>query len=176
MRRRLTILAVDAVVLMGLAVVVMALLRLDTTPSRAAEVATDAEVLEVEFAQLSLPTGRVAVSARVVAQRSNDLIMPGDKVDVSRSGAGVPVMRGAEILRIDPPLMEDDERLLVTFSVSTEEASKLRALRSEALLFVRLSSVGTQSGRAGFEPPKPSDVITLRFEDGHWSKRLGSNR
>ena len=171
MQRRLTILAVDAVVILGLVAVVMAMIRLDLSPSSAAETeVSDAQ--QVDFERRSLPPGRVAVSARVVAERANNLILPGDKVDVTRGGGGVPVLQSAEVLQIDPPLIEGDDRVLVTFSLTGEKAARLRSMRGETLLFVRLSDIGTSPARQGFEQPQSNEVITMRFERSHWSKRL----
>lgn len=173
MPRRLAILLVDALVLAIIAGVVMLIFRLDTRTSVAAETAPASYYATTADTDLvPLPQGTMAVSARVVAEPSLHLIMPGDSVDVVRRSGGDALLKNASVVRIDPPLMTGDDRLHMTFALPPTEAARLRSLREEELLFVRLSGVHVPEARQGFEPPRPSEVIVLRFEDERWARRL----
>ncbi|NNU16481.1 hypothetical protein HK107_09130 [Parvularcula sp. ZS-1/3] len=173
MPRRLAILLVDALVFAIIAGVVMLIFRLDTRTSEAAEpTAEPAFSAQAQTDLGTLPPGTLAVSARVVAESSRHLIMPGDTVDVTRRAGGEPLLKNASVLRIDPPLMAGDDRLHITFALEPTKAARLRNLREEELLFVRLAGVHVPEARQGFEPPRPAEVIVLRFEDERWARRL----
>lgn len=175
MRRRLTILLVDALVLSGIAVVGMWLFKLDTAPLNAAEPELKPDRVDARSAPLpDLPNGTVAVSARVVVGRSEGLIMPGDTVDITRRLSSEPLFADAHVVRIDPPLMAEDDRLHVTFALSLEAAARLRKLRAEELLFIRLAGIHASVARQSFEPIRPAEVITLRYETTDWVKRLST--
>ena len=174
MRRRLAILLIDAVVLTGLAIVGAWLFRLETGTSVAAEPPADVRTLTASTeVTKALPRGVVEVSARVVPEPSRHIIMPGDRVDLSKRAGAPAVLADAKVLSIEPPLMEGDDRLHITFALETMEASQLRSLREESLLFVRLAAVGsTATTQASFEPLRPSEVISLRFEETGWQRRI----
>lgn len=175
MRRRLTILLVDAVVLVGIAGVVMALFRLDTAPLSAAEPRPRAAVVDPLAQPLPpLPAGTVAVSARVVALATAGIIMPGDTVSISRKPGAAPALSNAQVVRIDPPLIPDDDRLHVTFALPLSDAALLRQLREEELLFISLSGIHGAGAHQAFEPMRPQEVITLRYAADDWLKRLSA--
>lgn len=174
--RRLKILLVDALLLGGLGAVAFWLFELDTAPSQAAEPPAGApalvDLVSGEGGVPAIEPGHRLVSARVVAERSPHLIMPGDYVDLSRGPGTPPVLEGARVLAIEPPLTAGDERLHLTFSMPAHEAGRLVRLREEALLYARLSAIGGIAVRPEFEPPRPSQVITLRFAEEGWARRL----
>lgn len=179
MVRRLRILLVDALVLAALALLAMGVLRPEGAGVATAEAAEDAAPLPIVPARAealldTLPPAHLIVSARVVAEASNHLILPGDHVNLHRQGAAVPAIEGARILAIDPPLSQDDPRIHVTFALPMDTARVLKHLRETELLEARLAAIGEASARGGFGPPRPVDVIVRRFDESGWEHRLAA--
>jgi hypothetical protein len=173
MRRRLTILFVDALVFSMIAIAALWLLGFDSPVSEAAEpeavpsVAVSAAALAAE-----VPDGMVAVGARVVPLASPHLIMPGDIVDLTKGGDDVTVLDNVQVVSIAPPLMEGDDRVHVTFALHPYQASYLKEERERSLLTMRLAEVGPTPASADFPSQGPAEVITLRFESHDWQRRL----
>ncbi|MFC3303870.1 hypothetical protein [Parvularcula lutaonensis] len=174
MRRRLSILLIDTFVLTGLALVGAFLFRLETSPTQAAESSAEVKHLQASTEVTeALPRGVVQVSARVVPEPSRDIIMPGDRVDLAKRPGAPAVLADARVLSIEPPLMEGDDRLHITFALETTDASRLRDMREVSLLFVRLAQVGTNApAQASFEPLRKNEVLNLHFEDAGWQRRI----
>jgi hypothetical protein len=173
MRRRLTILFVDAMVFSMIAAAALWLFGFESPVSEAAEPLAMPELTASAAALAAeIPDGLVPVGARVVPERSADLIMPGDKVDLARGAGQTPVLRGVQIVSIAPPLMQGDDRVHVTFALEPYEASRLKDLRDTNLLSMRLAGIGPTAASRNFPSAGPEEVITLRFEEASWERRI----
>lgn len=178
MPRRVALFLVDALVLIGLGFVGMWLFGIETPALKAAEIEPFRPAPQLEATQdapwQTVPSGQVSVSARVISESDASLIMPGDRVDIVRKPGAAPVLRSAAIISIEPPLMEGDDRLHVTFAMPYEDASTLKSLRDHELLYMRQAGIYASAARSSFEAPTPAEVITLKFERRGWLKRLSA--
>jgi hypothetical protein len=153
------------------------LLGFDTPVSQAAEpTAAPALTASATGHAVVVPDGMVAVGARVVPEASPHLILPGDMVDVTRGDGSLPVLSAVQIVSIAPPLMEGDDRIHVTFALEPYEASRLKDLRERNLLSMRLAEIGPTPASQGFPAQAATEVITLRFEDAGWQRRLAGQK
>lgn len=111
----------------------------------------------------ALRDGEAIATARVLVEPSATPIFPGDEVILAQARPSPQVVGPLRVAAIEPPLLDDDDRVLVSFSGSHEALRSLRALRGERLLSIRLYRAHIAGAVEGTGQLSGAQVITRRF-------------
>ncbi|MEM1379576.1 MAG: hypothetical protein AAGH41_03020 [Pseudomonadota bacterium] len=168
MVRRFRILVTDAVFLVALAILGMAIMRVaeGSGGESADPIDTGMALSPIKPLHAPLAEGEKLVSARVAVDRFGPLILPGDQVMVTTDG----VQRAAPIgpvavASIEPSVFEDELGVVMTFAASREQADPLLAMRSGSLLRVELAEMALEGAAEGLDQLGRGQVMVLRMNE-----------